>query len=82
MLELGPKMAGLYHITIEQAYLKAEIVGDNVKLQVKIRLLQYEISIPTKIFFALETKNSEFFSKMKIFKSGQILGPRSWPESW
>ena len=40
MLELGPKMAGLYHITIEQAYLKAEIVGDNVKLQVKIRLLK------------------------------------------
>jgi len=56
MLELGPKMAGVYHITIEQAYLKAKIAGDNVKLQVRIRLLQFEVSIPTKIFFALEPK--------------------------
>ena len=54
MIELGDKMAGLYHITT--AGLKAEIVGDNVRLTVMTQPKKFNLSIPTKIFFALEPK--------------------------
>tara|TARA_B100000945_G_C20421328_1_gene618184 strand:+ start:2621 stop:2896 length:276 start_codon:yes stop_codon:yes gene_type:complete len=54
VIELGDKMAGLYHITT--AGLKAEIVGDNVRLTVMTQPKKFNLSIPTKIFFALEPK--------------------------
>ena len=54
MLELGDKMAGLYHITT--AGIRAEIVGDNVHLAVMVYPKTFNLSIPTKVFFALEPK--------------------------
>tara|TARA_B100000902_G_scaffold399356_1_gene469826 strand:+ start:145 stop:420 length:276 start_codon:yes stop_codon:yes gene_type:complete len=73
VIELGDKMAGLYHITT--AGLKAEIVGDNVRLTVMTQPKKFNVSIPTKIFFALEPK--EIVEMIDKSISGQNGGPIS-----
>ena len=73
MIELGDKMAGLYHITT--AGLKAEIVGDNVRLTVMTQPKKFNVSIPTKIFFALEPK--EIVEMIEKSISGQNGEPIS-----
>lgn len=54
MLELGDKMAGLYHITT--ANIKVKLAGDNFNLAVMIQPKTYNVSIPRQIFYALEPK--------------------------
>ena len=54
MIELGDKMAGLYHITT--ASMRAKLAGDNIHLSVMVYPKNFDVSIPQKIFYALEPK--------------------------
>lgn len=74
MLELGDKMAGLYHITT--AGLKAQVRADTVVVNVELEkpALKYTTDIPTKIFFALEPKEIvEIIDRNISKKAGQPI---------